>query len=229
MPEVLVVDDDRGVRRSLSRALGPAGFAVREAADGLTALDEITAEPPDAVVLDAGLADAALPGTELVRRIRAQNRTLPVCLLAGRMAEQGSTGERTTGLTAGADDYLEPPFSIGELARRLHALLRPRHEQDQRPVLLGELVVEPSRRTALRRGRDLHLTGREFGLLAALARHSGRVLTRDQLLDQVWGYTWDMDRTVVDVFVGSLRKKLEAAGEPRLLNSAAGLGFVLHP
>jgi DNA-binding response OmpR family regulator len=224
VPDVLVVDDDRGVRRSLLRALVPAGFTVREAADGLTALDEITAEPPAAVILDA-----ALPGPDVVRGIRAQGRTLPVCLTAGRQVAARAADERTAGLAAGADDYVEPPFSIGELARRLHAMLRRQAEGDHGAVLLGELAIEPAGHAAVRRGRDLHLTARELTLLTALARHRGRVLTRDQLLDQVWGYTWDMDRTVVDVFVDSLRTKLEAAGEPRILNDVPGLGFVLHP
>jgi two-component system response regulator PrrA len=224
VPAVLVVDDDRGVRRSLARALAPAGFTVREASDGVTALDEITAEPPAAVILDA-----ALPGAEVVRRIRALGRSLPVCLTAGRQVAARAADERVAGLAAGADDYVEPPFTIGELARRLHAMLRRQAEGDRGAVLLGELAIEPAGHTAVRRGRDLHLTARELRLLTALVRHRGRVVTRDQLLDQVWGYTWDMDRTVVDVFVDSLRTKLEAAGEPRILNDVPGLGFVLHP
>jgi two-component system response regulator PrrA len=228
VPDVLVVDDDRGVRRALSRVLAPAGFTVREAADGLAALDEVAAHPPAAVVLDAALGDTELAGAEVVRRIRAQGSTAPVCLTAGREVAGRPPDERAAGLAAGADDYVEPPFSLAELARRLHAMLRRHAERDPHPVLLGELAVEPAGRTAVRRGRDLHLTGRELHLLAVLGRHRGRVLTRDQLLDMVWGYTWDMDRTVVDVFVGSLRKKLEAAGEPRILNSVPGVGFVLH-
>ncbi len=226
---MLVVDADRGMRLSLERALAPAGFTVREAGDALAALDAVAADPPAAMILDAALPGphAAPPGPDLVRRIRAQGRTLPVCLTAGRELARRAPDERRSGLAAGADDYLEPPFSLGELARRLHGLLRQHDVHDRQAVLAGELAVEPAGRTAVRRGRDLDLTFRELQLFAVLVRNRGQVLTRDQLLDHVWGYTWEMDRTVVDDFVVSLRGKLEAAGEPRILNSVPKLGFVL--
>jgi DNA-binding response OmpR family regulator len=223
VPTVLIVDDDRGVRQSLTRALSLHGFAVREAADGLIALEEITAQPPNVVVLDVGIP--GLNGVQVVRRLRTEGRTLPICMLSAR----DKVDDRVAGLAAGADDYVVKPFSVGELAARLHALVRLHSGGDWRPLVLGDLSIEPGRRIAVRRGRDLDLTTREFDLLLALARHCGQVLSRIQLLEQVWGYTWEVDSNVVDVFVGYLRKKLEAAGEPRILNTVRGVGFVLRP
>ena len=234
MPDVLVVDDERAARESLGCALVKEGFEVREAADGLSALDAMDADPPAAVVLavrlaglgrvEAGLGGvkAGLGGVEVVRRLRDQRRTLPVCVLAGRDA----VADRRAALAAGADDCLVEPFAAAELAARLQAMLQ--HETgDQRPLHLGDLTIEPARWVATRRGRDLDLTTRELEVLVALARHGGRPLTRDQLLAQVWGYTWEVDGDVVDVFVGGLRRKLEAAGEPRILNGVAGDRFVV--
>jgi DNA-binding response OmpR family regulator len=220
VPDVLVVDDDRAARESLGRALVKEGFEVREAADGLSALDAITADPPATVVLDVGVP--GLPGAEVVRTLRAQRRTLPVCVLAGR----DEAADRLAALAAGADDCLVKPFAAAELAARLQAMVR-LETGDRRPLHLGDLTIEPVRRVATRRGRDLDLTIRELEVLAALARHGGRALTRGQLLAQVWGYTWEVDGDVVDVFVGGLRRKLEAAGEPRILNHVPGDRFVV--
>jgi DNA-binding response OmpR family regulator len=217
---VLVVDDDRAARESLGRALVKEGFEVREAADGLSALDAIVADPPAGVALDVSLP--GMTGAEVVRTIRAQRRTLPVCVLAGRH----EAADRLAALAAGADDCLVKPFAVAELAARLQAMLR-LETGDQRPLHLGDLTIEPARRVATRRGRDLDLTTRELEVLAALARHGGRVFTRGQLLAQVWGYTWEVDGDVVDVFVGGLRRKLESAGEPRILNDVPGDRFVV--
>jgi DNA-binding response OmpR family regulator len=211
VPDVLVVDDDRAARESLGRALVREGFEVREAADGLSALDEITADPPAAVAIDVRIPP--LGGAEVVRSLRAGRRTLPVCVLAGR----DDAADRLAALAAGADDSLVKPFAAAELAARLQAMLR-LETGDQRPLHLGDLTIEPARRVATRRGRDLDLTTRELEVLAVLARHGGRALTRGQLLEQVWGYTWEVDGDVIDVFVGGLRRKLEAAGEPPILN-----------
>jgi DNA-binding response OmpR family regulator len=218
---VLVVDDDRAARESLGRALAREGFDVREAADGLSALDAITADPPATVALDIGLP--GMTGVEVVRHVRAQRRTLPVCVLAGRDA----AADRLAALAAGADDCLVKPFAAAELAARLQAMVRLHPTGDQRPLHLGDLTIEPARRVATRRGRDLDLTTRELEVLAALARHGGRAITRTQLLAQVWGYTWEVDGDVIDVFVGGLRRKLEAAGEPRILNTVPGDQFVV--
>lgn len=222
MPDVLVVHDDRAARDSLGRALVEEGFEVRTAADGLSALDAVSADPPAAVTLALGLKP--MTGTEVVRQIRAQRRTLPICVLAGRE----EAADRLAALAAGADDCLVKPFAAAELAARLQAMLRLHPTGDQRPLHLGDLTIEPVRRVATRRGRDLDLTTRELEVLAALARHGGRALSRSQLLAQVWGYTWEVDGDVVDVFVGGLRRKLEAAGEPAILTSVPGDRYVVN-
>lgn len=222
-PEVLVVDDDQGVRRALRFGLGAEGFAVREAPSGELALDEVRIQLPAVILLDVMMP--GINGVEVVRRLRSDGRTLPVCMLSAR----DEVDDRVAGLAAGADDYVVKPFSIGELAARLHALVRLHESKQQRPVVLGELTIEPVRRVAARRGRDLELTTREFDLLLTFAQHPGQVLSRAQLLEQVWGYTWDVDTNVVDVFIGYVRRKLEAGGEPRVLHTVRGVGFVLRP
>lgn len=219
---MLVVDDDEGVRHALRRGLSVEGFDVREAVDGKAALAEIAASMPAVVVLDVVMP--GLSGVEVVRQLRAAGRSLPVCMLSAR----DEVDDRVAGLAAGADDYVVKPFSVAELAARLHAMVRLHESSDQRPLTVGELTIEPARRVAVRGGRELDLTSREFDLLVALARHPGQVLSRGQLLSQVWGYTWDVDSNVVDVFIGYIRKKLEAGGEPRMLHTVRGVGFVLR-
>jgi two-component system response regulator PrrA len=222
-PVALVVDDDEGVRRALTVGLSEAGLVVREASNGAEALRELADRLPDVVVLDVSMP--GISGVEVVSRIRADGRTLPVCMLSAR----DEVDDRVAGLAAGADDYVVKPFSVTELAARLHALVRLHWARDDRPLVFDDLVIEPSRRVASRAGRDLELTGREFDLLVAFARHSGHVLNRNQLLGQVWGYTWEVDSNVVDVFVGYLRRKLEAAGGSRLVETVRGAGFVFRP
>jgi DNA-binding response OmpR family regulator len=216
------VDDDRGVRDALRRGLSLEGFAVREARDGLAALREVAARLPAVMVLD--LAMPGLDGVQVLRRLRAEGRSLPICILSAR----DEIDDRVAGLEAGADDYVVKPCSIGELAARLHALVRLHERRDSRPLVLGPLAIEPMRRIATLHGRDLELTNREFDLLLAFVRHPGQVLTRTQLLEQVWGYTWEVESNVVDVFTGYLRKKLELGGERRILQTVRGVGFVLR-
>jgi two-component system, OmpR family, response regulator PrrA len=223
MPEALVVDDDQGVRQALELGLGLEGFAVRLAADGAGALEEVAGRLPSVIVLDVVMPGVS--GVEVVRALRAQGRTVPVCMLSAR----DEVDDRVAGLAAGADDYVVKPFSIAELAARLHAMVRLHESAARRPLVLADLSIEPVRRTAIRGGRELGLTAREFDLLSALAKHPGQVLTRTQLLEQVWGYTWDVDTNVVDVFIGYLRRKLEADGSPRILRTVRGVGFVLRP
>lgn len=216
------MDDDRGVRDALRRGLSLEGFAVREARDGLAALREVAARLPAVMVLD--LAMPGLDGVQVLRRLRAEGRSLPICILSAR----DEIDDRVAGLEAGADDYVVKPCSIGELAARLHALVRLHERRDSRPLVLGPLAIEPMRRIATLHGRDLELTNREFDLLLAFVRHPGQVLTRTQLLEQVWGYTWEVESNVVDVFTGYLRKKLELGGERRILQTVRGVGFVLR-
>ncbi|SDU78231.1 two component transcriptional regulator, winged helix family [Jiangella alkaliphila] len=223
LPEVLVVDDDHGVRGALRHGLALEDFRVREVETGEAGLAAVAERMPDVILLDVALP--GVNGVEVVARLRRDGRTLPVCMLSAR----DEVDDRVAGLAAGADDYVVKPFSIGELAARLHALVRLHRVRFDRPLAVGELTVDFDTRTVRRRGRDLDVTMREFDLLLAFARHPGQILSRDQLLQQVWGYTWDVDSNVVDVFVGYLRKKLEATGEPRLLHTVRGVGFVLRP
>jgi two-component system, OmpR family, response regulator PrrA len=222
-PQVLVVDDEASVRHALERALRLEGFAVSTAAGGNEALAAVAQRPPSVIVLDVSMPD--LDGVSVVRRLRADGLDVPVCILSAR----DEVHDRVAGLQAGADDYLVKPFAIAELTARLHALLRRRREPGPGPVVVGDLVVDVRRHVATRAGRDLELTRREFDLLEVFARHVGQVLSREQLLRLVWGYAADVETNVVDVFVGYVRRKLEAAGEPRMLRTVRGVGWALRP
>ena len=222
-PLVLVVDDEATVRQALERALRLEGFAVSTAAGGRAALEEVAARPPAVVVLDVMMPD--LDGVSVVRRMRADGVDVPVCILSAR----DEVDDRVAGLQAGADDYLVKPFALAELTARLNALLRRRGSDAAGPLVVGNLVIDPRRHIVTRGGRTLEPTRREFELLEVFARHPGQVLSRDQLLTQVWGYATDVETNVVDVFVGYVRRKLEAAGEPRMLHTVRGIGWVLRP
>jgi len=222
-PLVLVVDDDEDIRTALERALRLEGFAVRVAAGGHAALEMVERERPGVMVLDVVMPD--LSGISVVSRLRARGDETPICILSAR----DEVEDRVAGLEAGADDYVVKPFDIGELAARLRALLRRLPSADGDPTRVGDLVVDPARRTVHRAGRTVELTRREFDLLEELARNRNVVLSRDQLLEKVWGYDFAVDGNVVDVFVGYLRRKLEAEGEPRMIHTVRGVGFVLRP
>ena len=222
-PLVLVVDDEATIRQALERALRLEGFAVQTAAGGREALQAVAFRPPAVIVLDVTMPD--LDGVSVVRRLRADGVDVPVCILSAR----DDVDDRVAGLQAGADDYLVKPFAIAELTARLQALLRRRGVDAAAPIVVEDLVVDTRRHVATRAGRDLALTRREFDLLEAFARQAGQVLSRDQLLRQVWGYNFDVETNVTDVFVGYLRRKLEADGETRILHTVRGIGWRLHP
>ena len=219
---VLVVDDDAAIRRSLERGLRLNGFAVRIAADGPEALAAIEQAPPDVLVLDVSMP--GMSGIEVCTRLRAEGRDLPVLMLSAL----DETADRIAGLQAGGDDYLVKPFALQELVLRLRALLRRRPPTGRAEQRVAGLVIDPAARTAERDGRPLDLTRREFELLEVLARNAGLVLTRDQLLERVWGYDFDVRTDAVDTFVSYLRRKLEADGRPRLIHTVRGVGFVLR-
>jgi DNA-binding response OmpR family regulator len=222
-PLVLVVDDEASVRQALERALRLEGFAVSTADGGRSALEAVASKRPAVVVLDVTMPD--LDGIQVVKRIRAEGLDVPVCILSAR----DEVDDRVAGLQAGADDYLVKPFALAELTARLEALLRRRGVAVGGALELGDLVVDPRRFVAMRGGRDLELTRREFELLETFARHPRQVLSRDQLLDQVWGYNFEAETNVADVFVGYLRRKLEAGGEDRILHTVRGVGWALRP
>jgi two-component system, OmpR family, response regulator MprA len=221
-PSVLVVDDDPAIREALDRALRLEGFAVSTREDGSAALATLDEEPPDVMVLDVMMP--GLSGVEVIRRLRAGGHELPVCVLSAR----DELADRVAGLRAGADDYLVKPFELEELVARLHALLRRRPDHPSVPLEVGDLRIDPARRLVRRGRREIDLTGREFELLETLARHAGMVLSRRQLLEQVWGYTFEVEGNVVDQFISYLRRKLEADGDARLIHTVRGVGFVLR-
>ena len=195
---------------------------METAAGGQEALAAVARRPPEVVVLDVTMP--GLDGVNVVRRLRADGVDVPVCILSAR----DDVTDRVAGLQAGADDYLVKPFAIAELTARLQALLRRRGNGGVGPLVVGDVVVDARRHVATRAGRDLGLTRREFELLEAFARHAGQVLSRDQLLGQVWGYNFDVETNVADVFVGYLRRKLEAEGESRVLHTVRGVGWALR-
>ncbi len=221
-PLVLVVDDEATVRQALERARRLEGFAVSTAAGGRAALAAVAARPPAVVVLDVMMPD--LDGVSVVRRMRADGLDVPVCILSAR----DEVEDRVAGLQAGADDYLVKPFALAELTARLNALLRRRGSDGAAPIVVGDLIVDPRRHLVTRGGRELEPTRREFDLIEVFARHPGQVLSREQLLTQVWGYASDVETNVVDVFVGYVRRKLEAGGAPRMLHTVRGVGWVLR-
>jgi DNA-binding response OmpR family regulator len=221
-PRVLVVDDDPSIREALDRALRLEGFGVSTRPDGEGALAAVDEAAPDVMVLDVMMP--GISGVEVVRRLRGGGHALPICVLSAR----DELADRVAGLRAGADDYLVKPFELEELVARLQALLRRRPDRPDVPIELGDLRIDPARRRVRRGDRELDLTGREFELLETFARHPGIVLSRSQLLEQVWGYTFEVDGNVVDQFVSYLRRKLEAEGEERVIHTVRGVGFVLR-
>jgi two-component system response regulator PrrA len=223
---VLVVDDDAGLRTSLGWALRIEGFEVDTAPDGWAGMARVQEGDVGLLVLDAALP--GLDGIEVTRRLRRDGHVLPVLILSAR----GGVDDRVRGLRAGADDYMVKPFAVRELVARLEALRRrapPRGAVGPGDELCcADLRVDPRGRRATRAGRPLALTRREFDLLEMLVRNADLVLSRSQLLVGVWGYDSTADSNVVDVFVGYLRRKLEADGRPRLVHTVRGVGFVLR-
>jgi two-component system response regulator MprA len=219
---VLVVDDDPAVSGALHRALRLDGYEVSLASDGPDALEEIAIRPPDAVILDIGLP--TIDGLDVCRRLRAADNDTPVLMLTARDA----INDRVQGLDAGADDYLVKPFALAELLARLRALLRRRPEDSGEVLRFADLSLDPITREARRGDRLFTLTRIEFDLLELLLRHPRQVLTRELILDRVWGYTFDSGTNSLAVYVGYLRRKTESGGEPRLIHTARGVGYVLR-
>jgi DNA-binding response OmpR family regulator len=219
---VLVVDDEPALTELLSMALRYEGWDVQTSGDGLHAVRTARTYRPDAVVLDVMLPD--IDGLEVLRRLRENGDQVPVCVLSAR----DEVDDRVRGLQAGADDYVVKPFALEEVAARLHALLRRRPAGEGELLETGDVRLDPRARSAWRGERLLDLTRREFDLLALFLRHPGEVLDRARLHEDVWGYTFDPGTNVADVFVGYLRRKLEAGGEPRVLHTVRGIGFVLR-
>ncbi|MEA2475016.1 MAG: two-component system, OmpR family, response regulator MprA [Thermoleophilaceae bacterium] len=221
-PRVLVVEDDGEIADVLRRSLRMEGYDVRVTGDGVGALDEAVVFEPDAVVLDLGLP--RLDGVEVCRRLRAEG-DVPILMLTAR----DGLDARVEGLDSGADDYLVKPFERQELLARLRALLRRRPPRGSAFLTVGDLRLNPDTREVARSERPIDLTAREFELLEYLMRNERLVVSREALLEEVWGYAPFSETNTVDVFVSNLRRKLEGGGEARLLHTVRGAGYVLRP
>lgn len=222
MATVLIADDDRKIIDMLRRTLAYEGYHVVTAADGLEALSQAQAQRPDVVILDWLMP--GLDGIEVARRIRQADPT-PILMLTARDAIE----DRVQGLDNGADDYLVKPFAPAELLARVRALLRRTEgSSSERPLSYADLSLDPVTRETRRGSRNFNLSPKEFDLLAYLLRHPRQVLPRDRILQDVWGYDFGGDGNVLEVYIGYLRTKTEAGGEPRLIQTVRGVGYVLR-
>ncbi len=217
---VLVVEDDADIADVLRRSLRNEGYEVRTSGDGVEALDVAAGFFPDLVVLDLGLP--RLDGVEVCRRLREEG-DVPILMLTAR----AETEDRVTGLDSGADDYLVKPFERQELLARIRALLRRRPPRGAASLEVADLILNPDTREVRRGSREVELTNREFELLEFLMRNERLVVSRERLLDEVWGYDPMAATNTIDVFISNLRRKLEQGGEPRLLHTKRGAGYVL--
>ena len=226
--KILVVDDDPAVRESLRRSLIFNGYAVVLAADGEEALDKVQSERPDMAILDVMMPK--LDGIEVCRELRSQGDDIPILLLTAR----DSVSERVAGLDAGADDYLTKPFALEELLARTRSLVRraarPAAVDTQQTEILKfeDLELDPATRDVTRGSRQISLTRTEFALLELLLRNPRKVLSRTTILEDVWGYDFPTSGNALEVYIGYLRRKTEADGEPRLIQTVRGVGYVLR-
>ena len=221
---VAIVDDDAAIRSALGRALRMENYDVELFEDGSSALRAVQLRAPDAIVLDLQLPD--IDGLEVCRRIRRAGDATPILMLTARDA----VNDRVEGLDVGADDYLVKPFDLAELLARLRALLRRRQVNDGDDVILRfeDLTLNPGTREVRRGDRVIELTKIEFDLLELFLQHPRQVLTRDQILDLVWGYTFDSGTNSLAVYIGYLRRKLEENNEGRLIQTVRGVGYALR-
>jgi two-component system, OmpR family, response regulator MprA len=220
---ILVVDDERAVRESIERALRLEGYEVVQAANGAEALGSVAGQAPDAMVLDLMMPE--VDGLEVCRQLRGEGDRLPILVLTAR----DSVSDRVRGLDAGADDYLVKPFALDELLARLRALLRRSGGADQSGVLrFADLELDPTSYEVRRGDRPIELTRTEFLLLELFMTHPRQVLTRSVIFERVWGYDFGPGSNSLEVYVSYLRRKTEAGGEPRLLHTVRGVGYVLR-
>jgi DNA-binding response OmpR family regulator len=220
-PRVLVVEDDEDIAQALQRSLRMEGYEVRAVADGKAALEQGRSFMPDLVILDLGLPE--IDGVDVARSLRADD-DVPILILTARDALES----RVEGLDAGADDYLVKPFERQELLARMRALLRRRPPRGSAPLRVGDLSLNADTHEVTRGERSIELTQREFELLEYLMRNERIVISRQRLLDEVWGYDPFSTTNTIEVFVSNLRRKLEAEDEPRLLHTIRGAGYVLR-
>lgn len=225
---ILVAEDDPAIGTALQRALSHEGYDVRRAADGAAALAMLAGASADLIILD--IAMPVVDGLEVCRRLRRTGDRTPVLMLTARRA----VGDRVEGLDAGADDYLPKPFSLDELLARIRALLRrtsvtgENSANSRNTLRVGDLQVDRAGRTARRGGQQIDLTKTEFDLLELLVHNAGIVLSRDVIYERVWGYDFETGSKSLDVYIGYLRRKLEAGGAHRLIHTVRGVGFVVR-
>jgi two-component system response regulator MprA len=222
--KILVVDDERAVRESLRRALELEGYEIELAGNGSEALYRLeSSEEPDAMILDVLMP--GVDGLEVCRRIRGTGSKLPVLMLTARTEVE----DRVAGLDAGADDYVTKPFALEELLARVRALLRRTTDGDDGEVLrFADLELDPGTREVRRGERQIELTRTEFSLLELFLQNPRQVLTRSVIFERVWGYDFGFGSNSLDVYIGYLRRKTEAAGEPRLIHTVRGVGYALR-
>jgi two-component system response regulator MprA len=219
---VLLADDDRAIRESLSRALGLQGYDVVQAVDGTTALAAVQSAQPDVAILDVMMPN--IDGLTVCRVLRAERSRLPILMLTART----ETSDRVAGLDAGADDYLAKPFELDELLARIRALLR-RTQPDDRPdaetVQLGDLRIDATARRVWRGQREVELSKTEFDLLELLVRNQGIVLEHSTIYDRIWGYDFGPDSKNLAVYISYLRRKLEGPDDSKILHTVRGVGY----
>ncbi len=222
-PRVLVVEDDPTVRNAVVRVLELEGYEVPVAKDGRSAIDMILEHTPDAVVMDVTMP--FVDGMTVCREVRHRRNRVPILLLTARV----EVSDRVEGLDAGADDYLTKPFAIKELSARVRALLRrTTPPDDQTRIVVGSLVIDRETRTATRADRRIELTKTEFNLLELLAEQSGIVLSRDYLYEHIWGFDFETNSKSLDVYIGYLRRKINAPGETDPIRTVRGVGYCLE-
>ena len=219
---VLVADDEPAVRTALRRALTLEGYDVDLAADGAETLRGVVERPPDAVVLDVLMP--APDGLEVARTLRAGGNPTPILMLTAR----DQVSDRVAGLDAGADDYLVKPFALEELTARVRALLRRRDAGDAPVLRFADLALDRESREVSRGERPIELSRTEFSLLELLMDNPRRVLSRSEIFERVWGYDFGPASNSLGVYIGYLRRKTEAGGEPRLIHTVRGVGYVLR-
>jgi len=218
---ILIIEDEVKITSFLRRGLSHEGYIVDIAYDGQEGLAKAREVPPDLVILDLMLP--GMDGLEVCRRLRTFS-DVPILILTARDA----VPDRVAGLDSGADDYLVKPFSLDELLARIRALLRRRRPPEGEVLRFADLVINTSTREVTRGGRPIELTSKEFDILELFARHPRQVLTRDLIYERIWGYDFSGESNIIEVYIRYLRSKLEAAGEPRLIQTVRGVGYALR-
>jgi two-component system response regulator MprA len=223
MKQVLIAEDDRAARESVSRALELEGYGVRAVTDGDAALTAIAEAPPDLIVLD--LMMPLVDGLTVCRRLRTLGDRTPILIMTART----EVSDRVSGLDAGADDYVSKPFALDELLARVRALLRRTTDGEvERELRVSDLRIDEAARRVWRGQRELELTKTEFDLLRLLARNSGIVLSHSAIYERIWGYDFGPESKSLPVYIGYLRRKLEEEGEDRLVHTVRGVGYALR-